>query len=512
MGGGPHGRRELIIFLTTSSAELLFGLLLVAFWGTTCCSGDALYHEYIPRLVLETGNVKHLGVVWPPLLHVLLIPLVGLGPLYSTGLAGTIINSVATGLACVYLYRLAGGGAMGLAAPLVFMCNGFTLIYGATPMMEQLALASSLAAAYYLKRYLKGGRLSDFLRCSIAVSLGCLTRYELWALALAASAAYLAKERALGLSPRMAFFLLPFSGAMAWLAWNYYYGGDPLLFLHHPMGPQFHAGASGRWYINEEVPLLVSLGHSLAIPASLCMMYAVSGFLLVPAARQVRRLLKARDYKTTFIAGLLLFPAFFHLLLGPLGLSACSLRYFYVSSPGILLLAFLYYKGAPNGARRHAGDFRHTAKLLLTLLAFSYPLHAFALVTGLFPGIYFAAVSEHAVELELIAEAIGDGTVLLGTDKAGWLSVLGGLSPEQICDGYDEGFLEAMEEPWSHVDFVLIERMRPDDPLLLALNELYGGKFYIYRYYHDPGWRAELLEHFEPVLETEHYLLLGPRP
>ena len=490
-------RQELLMFSGAFLAELLFGLLMVLTWGTAFCSGDAIYHQYIPRLVAETGDLRHLGVLWPPFLHVLLIPLVRHDFLYTTGLAGTVVSALATGLACVFLYRLVGDGEPGLAAPFVLMCNVFTLIHGATSMMEQWAMAFLLAAAYYLRRYLASGRAADFLKCSAAFCLGCLTRYEVWPPAALVVLTCLIKEARSGRRARLLLSPLPLLGSASWLGWNYYLTGDPLMFLHHPLGPQFWNRVPGRWYASPY----------LALPAALAMIYSASGLMLVPAIREARGLLRAKELPTLLAAGVLLSPALFHMALAPTIFFFGSLRYFYVSVPGLIYLAYLYYR---EKLGQEAGKPRMLAKALVMLMLPAYPLHAFTLAYGMFPGIYLRDVREHMIELRAIAAEIGDGTVLVGTDKATWLSVLGGLSPSQIVNRDDDCFLEAMEEPWRYVDFVLIVRMA-DHPLLPAFNEVYEGRFYIYRYYYDPSWRSEFLSHFEAVLATKHYLLFALR-
>jgi len=497
---GPHGtdracsrRSELLLFSCATSIELLFGLLLMLMWGTTFCSGDAVCHHYIPRLILETGDLRHLNVIWLPLLHLILIPLVRLDFLYTTGLAGTMVNAVATGLICVYLYRLAGGRRPALAAPMAFLCNIFTLIFGATPMMEQWAMAFSLMAVYHLRRYLSGGRAVEFLKCSTAFCLGCLTRYELWPPAALVALACLIREARSKRPGHLLLSPLPLAGPALWMGWNYYLTGDPLMFLHHPMGPQFWNRAC-------------TCSLSTLLLLAMAMIYASSGALCAPSAKQIYRLLRARNGPDLLVAFVLLFPAIFHIAIAATPFFYVSLRYFYMALPGFIFLAYLFCRGELG---REAG-LRPLSLSLVVLMASAYPLQVFALAYGMFPGIYFRGLHEHMVELKAIAEAVGDGMVLIGTDKAAWLSVLGGLSPSQIISQEDGCFKEAMEEPWRYVDFVVVVRME-DHPLLPAFNELYDGRFYIYLYYHDPSWRSDFLDHFYLVLATEHYLLFALR-
>ena len=494
---------EARLFLLGFSTELVFALLLLARWGMTFCTGDATCHEYLVKLVLASGDIRHLGTHWLPLLHILMLPLVRLDFLYTTRLAGALVNSVATGLLCVYLYKLIGDRGAGLAAPIILMCNAYTLIFGATPMTEQLAALLIVASAYHIRRYLTSKRLSEFLKASAFLVAGSLTRYEIWLVAGLASLALLLVElRRRNLRALLA-LPLPLTGVLAWLAWNYYitlsyYGqGNPLYFM---TGHGFYA----KVYLT-----LVSPLRQLSV--ALAMVFAVSGVMLGPSLLMLKRWLSERDYVGFFVGFLLLSHMFIHLALVLARLSFGWARYFYPSLPGMIFCSYRFYERGLKMSKLPAQTALKTMlKRLFPLVILAYPVHGFLLATGYLPDICFNELSQYRQEFAQMAQVIGDGRVLIGPHANIWFAVLTGMDPSQIVDGYDgELFIRAMERPWDYVDFVIVEKKLKDDPLLQGLNEVFHGKFYVYRLYHDEAWRADFLAHFELVLETEHFLLYG---
>jgi len=241
----------------------------------------------------------------------------------------------------------------------------------------------------------------------------------------------------------------------------------------------------------------------------LFMIYLVSGLLIATTLRFLSSALRKRLYGDMVISCLLLLPLPFHVILVLCRLSFGWARHFYMALPGMIFCShrFCRVRLARRGLR--AGlEPKEIFKFLISLMLVAYPAQGYIMVTGWLPDFEPRTIAQHRLELMRVAELVGNGTVLIGTDAAGWLSATTGLPPSQIIDGYDPCFREVMEEPWRYVDFVLVEKLR-GDPLLEALNRRYNGKFYIYRYYYDDGWRSEFLVHFQLVLETEHYILFA---
>ncbi|HEX6799081.1 MAG TPA: hypothetical protein VF116_15335, partial [Ktedonobacterales bacterium] len=110
--------------------------------GQTLAYSDAISHMSIARRVFtsHTPGLAQLGTVWPPLNHILMLPLVWITPLYRDGFAGTLPSMAAYVAAAVYLYRtahlLVSSPLAGWAAALVLMLNPNVLYMQATPMSE----------------------------------------------------------------------------------------------------------------------------------------------------------------------------------------------------------------------------------------------------------------------------------------------------------------------------------------------------------------------------------------
>ena len=479
------------IFLVVVFVELVFSLLMIAWRGTVFYCGDATYHEYIPLLMLENKDLRVLGVVWLPLLHLLVAPFLLVNWFYKTGFAGSIVNSLATGVTAVFFYKLIGRGKTALIAVLLLLTNLFTLVYGSTPMMEQLAVMFIVMAAYYLKQYLSYWRLKDFFKLSIALSLGCLSRYEVWVVTGVAIAYVFLTSLKFKKYSRALITPLLGLGILAWMAWNYYLTRDFLGFLHASMGAGFYASV----YLKN-----TSLAYRLRV--ILTAIIIVSGFYLFWTVKHVLFCVKKRRVVEVLIISLLLTPLIFHTLLVIVKFSFGWLRYFYLAVPGMIYSSYNYHLERKNKKRR----VEKVVKTLTPFIIVTLAIQVLVMVQGNVYGFMPRVMWQHRGELSIIKQAIKNETVLIGTDAAGWFSAMTGTKPSQIIDGFDYEFERAMLEPWKHVKFVVIKKMK-QDPMLEGLNKLYNGNFYIYNYYYNNTWRSEFLTHYKPVVKTQHYEL-----
>ncbi|MBE1532983.1 glycosyltransferase [Actinomadura algeriensis] len=212
--------------------------------GTVLLYNDATAHLLIARRVLEspTPGLAQLGGVWPPLPHVLALPLVWHDGLYRSGIAGSLISMVSYAVTVRYLYltasRLGRCRAAGLAAAGVFALNPNVLYLQSTPMTEMLLFACITVAVHHLHEWCLTGRYSRLVTSSIATMLGTLTRYEGWVLAAAMTlvVAYVSWRRWRSFAQveaHTAFFgIVAFSGVAAWIGWSQAIFGDALYWLN----------------------------------------------------------------------------------------------------------------------------------------------------------------------------------------------------------------------------------------------------------------------------------------
>ena len=507
-------KTEVAIFFTAFFIEIAFGIYLVYRWGFTFVSGDAVSHLYIPRTVIDNGsqsNLANLGTVWLPMFHLLVMPLTLIKPLYSTGLAGTIVNGFATGGICVVLYRLVGEKKLGIIASTLFMGNIFTLIYGATPLTDQIAIFFITLTAYYFKHYWEKDDLIAFMKCSIAIILGTLTRYEAWAITLVLVALFLLKELRKGRFHRLAYAHFPFWGIFGWLFWNIAIFRDPLMFINHPLSAQNQAKAISMFYAGSIFLTTKSVFQTLFI---------VSGALYFVALFSIIVLLAYKKFSESVSTSLLIAPIFVHWYLMFNQLSQGGDRYFYASFPGLILLPLFLVKfiGEPTFSIKGLKK----ASTMLTIIIVITPIFAYPIQKGILEtGEGGITLSEHALpssihfprvyKLKTAEVKITSSlTVLVPAGTGGDFSVFTGKSPSHILDGYDGSlYLKAMEKPWKYCEFVIV--VRSSNPTLKLFNDYYEGKYFLYSYYHNDDWRLEFLEHYQPIMETENYLIFQKR-
>lgn len=252
----PGSHRGLTAVTAVAVVVAVVGYLHHRHAGTALAYPDGVAHLMIARRVIAspTAGLAQLGNVWLPLPHLLALPLAWNDTLYQSGLAGSIVSMVAFVVTARYLYLLAsamaGHPVAGVTAALLFVGNANAVYLQSTPMTETLLLACVAAAVYYLHEWCTTGRYPPLVSAALATCLATLTRYEGWALCLAAlgvvSYRLLARgasgdaRRGIGELRRryqrfeahmLAFGLIAGCGVVAWLLWNATIFGDPLGFL-----------------------------------------------------------------------------------------------------------------------------------------------------------------------------------------------------------------------------------------------------------------------------------------
>jgi len=167
--------------------------------------GDAVAHINIARRVVDNRHpllsVSELGTVWLPLQHIAMLPFVWLGPLWRSGIAGSIPGMVAYVLGALGIFRLVSGHAPRLAAYLaaaIYAFNPNLLYLQTTAMNEPIFLAFFIWALVYLDEFFRacfpthaqtipsGTKPSRALEaCGICLAGGAFTRYDGWFVAAA---------------------------------------------------------------------------------------------------------------------------------------------------------------------------------------------------------------------------------------------------------------------------------------------------------------------------------------
>jgi hypothetical protein len=241
--------------VTTSSRrspvfELLVPLVLLALlsaaavaWfyqrGYTLYYGDAEAHLNMARRVVDSREpgLSQLGAVWLPLPHVLMLPFVANDKLWQSGLAGAIPVAFSFIVAAMFLYRAArwiyGDRAAAAAVLCLFALNPNLLYLQSAPMTEPVFFAALCALLYCAVRHRESQSLGWVAAAGVAALAATLTRYEGWFLVPFASLYFLfaAKRR---LAAALVFGTIAAVGPLGWLAYNWWYYGDPWWFYRGP--------------------------------------------------------------------------------------------------------------------------------------------------------------------------------------------------------------------------------------------------------------------------------------
>ncbi len=237
-------RIPLLAFVLTTASSLSIVTLWVFFQaGLTNSYADGMARLLIARRVIDspTAGLAQLGAVWPPLTHILSLPLIWNDFLYETGLALSILSMLAFVLTAYFLYKtielLTQDRWSSVIGVFIFMMNPNMLFMQTTPMTEVPMYASIMAATYFLVRMAKAPENRLYmLGCGISLALGALIRYELWIISLI----YVPCLLYIYFRHRMSLVQIEgtlvywgfwaFAGAAAWMLWNWLIFGDPLNF------------------------------------------------------------------------------------------------------------------------------------------------------------------------------------------------------------------------------------------------------------------------------------------
>lgn len=212
---------------------------------------DARSHLDISRRVTDslTPGIMQIGSVWLPLYQILMLPLIQINFLWHTGLAGTIISSLAFIIAAIFLYKLlkllTNSAFISSVGTLLFCLNPNLLYLQSVPLDEMLAVSGMIVSLYFLNAWSKTKYIPSLVIAAFFGLLATLTRYELWFLVFAETTYVLFAaltesktsnklKQAEGLL--IIFITLGLFGIFLWFLYNFLGWGDPLYFIHHVGG------------------------------------------------------------------------------------------------------------------------------------------------------------------------------------------------------------------------------------------------------------------------------------
>lgn len=259
---------ELLVFLGSIAACITASFYLLFTQGqySLLYYNDSISHLVIARRVIDSiipGFIQ-LGGVWLPMTHLMLLPFVTNETLFHTGLAGTMVSSISTAIAALLLFRIASGQfnstKLGILCSLLFMLNPSVVYMGIVPMMEAPFIMFFMLAMYYFHKWYycyvheRGSCVSQYrtlIKCALAISATCLTRYEGWllpfgmVLAIIGVYVFVTQGRQKCRIEVFITFSSLFStfGIISWLLWNTVIFKDPTFFANGPYSAAVQAAS-----------------------------------------------------------------------------------------------------------------------------------------------------------------------------------------------------------------------------------------------------------------------------
>jgi hypothetical protein len=209
--------------------------------GLTQLYGDTFAHMAGARRLFDslTPGYPEIGNVWLPMFHLLAAPLAINDHLWRTGLAGSLIATIAFVISAWFLFRLAlemnGSICAAFVALTAFLLCPSMLYLASTPMTEPLAIMWIVLAVYFLFCYQMSGCARWVVASGVAAFFGSLTRYSGWYLIpFAALFVMLAREMPWRVRFRRAalFSVIAGLGPALWMLHDAMRAGNPLEFYN----------------------------------------------------------------------------------------------------------------------------------------------------------------------------------------------------------------------------------------------------------------------------------------
>lgn len=197
----------------------------------------------IARRVVDSlhPGLAQLGVVWPPIPQIFMLPFIWNGFLYSSGIAGAVVSMASYVVAVVFLYKLvvsvSEDRTAGLIGAIAFSSPNI-LYMQSVPMSEMSFIAFFVMSVYFLMRWVQDvEKLQLLFFTALSVLLATLTRYEGWVLfcAVAVVIVYTCWRNHFSYAKTEGYFVffatLALFGISLWFIWGQLIFGDFLYFF-----------------------------------------------------------------------------------------------------------------------------------------------------------------------------------------------------------------------------------------------------------------------------------------
>jgi len=465
LSSGGHIRLEGVL----TTAAVVLGC--TAAWvyhnaGLTLSHYDAKAHLVVARRVVDsiTPGWQQLGAVWLPLPHLLNLPFVQFDALYRSGasaVAFSVLSFALAVFACTRLILQATGSRLAaIAGALVLLLNPNVLYLQATPMTEAPLIGLALLSITLLVDWVGDPTPRRGRAVGWALVAACLTRYEAWPVAAAALAAgtwalwreghslrdAVHRSSRLALYPAgavVAFLLHSRITVGAWFVTSGFYTADNIL----DMGKPLRALSSVWWgvHVLSNYPLLIIGTVGAGIMAVEGLRSRQRALLLMPLALTASALLpwyaffQGHPFRIRYMVPLIAAMA---VSAGTgVGLLGRARR---VSAAILAVLAVAgtrpFDPGAPMVAEAQLDRWNHTGRQVVTACLKS-GYHGEAVMASM------GSLAHYMQELS------NDGFALR----------------DFLHEGNGDIWLAAIEYPWPHAGWVMIEEQAEGGDMLAAL-------------------------------------------
>lgn len=451
---------------------------------------DAQSHLVIARRILDSQNpgLFQLGTAWLPAPHVLLLPLVAVFPMYTSGLAGAMLGTICLGVSAGALWRITARVGLGRGAKLVvvaiFVLNPTTLFLSTTALTEPVLIAALLAAMAGVAGWITAmpaispGELAVF--AGIPSTIAVLSRYEGWAFVAMTSAFIVVAAWRRWRSTRYTLTLLgaylaaPIAGILWWFGYNFSRTGNPLDFL---VGEYSAGFETARYAALGLIPTEGNLGLSMSV-LNWATVNIIGLGLLTVAVLGAGVLVWTRGFTTT---GLLLWMTGF---IYPFQLMSLYLGQTYIENPaslppdsftnnryayGLLLLVAVLCGVLVDFAceRWRRIGVALGAALIAGALAFLYwnVSAADERMVIVQEGKFESTPPEALVAADWLRDHYRGGKILLDDDPQGILLRLG-LPLSEVTNVFNgEIFLDAVKDPGANAEWIFANMINDDSPV-----------------------------------------------
>ncbi|HKV02260.1 MAG TPA: glycosyltransferase, partial [Ktedonobacteraceae bacterium] len=455
---------------------------------------DAVSHMRISRGVFDslTPGLTQLGSVWLPLPHILMWPFIWNDYLWHSGLAGSLVSMPCYVIAAICLFlsarRLTHSSSASFIGTLAFIFNPNVLYLQSTPLSETVCMATFAMAAYYFLCWAQDGKLHQLIITAACTFLATLARYDGWALFLGvfcciALVGWMKRQKLLHIQANLVVFgILGGLGIALWFVWNQVIFGDPRFFqkgLYSSQAQQTIQLTVGRLYTYHNLWQAIryyTIDAGQTVGVILFVLASVGVIWLV---------LKYRFTPMTLAALLFIIPFPFYIaaLYGgqaiiwvpganPPGahLYMYNVRYgAQMAVPVALFMAILVERISSISMRRFYLIGRFV--LIGVILAQSVLITSQGII-DLQDGQHIYACSPQLIINQYLAEHYNGGEILQDVYTAQFDASAAGIDFKNVIyEGSGRFWSQALQNPASSVDWVILNPGNPSDPVAQRLKE-----------------------------------------